>query len=70
MPDLNGYDLCKLIRQHPELRQTPIVFLTGKDGLVDKMRAKLLGVKEYLTKPVDAEQLRRCVQHVLSQGSV
>jgi hypothetical protein len=26
MPDLNGYDLCKLIRQHPELRQTPIVF--------------------------------------------
>jgi YesN/AraC family two-component response regulator len=30
----------------------------------------LLGVKEYLTKPVDAEQLRRCVQHVLSQGSV
>ncbi len=70
MPDLNGYDLCKLIRQHPELRQMPIVFLTGKDGLVDKMRAKLLGVKEYLTKPVDAAQLRRCVQQVLSQSSV
>ncbi|MEN9233672.1 MAG: response regulator [Gloeomargarita sp. DG02_4_bins_56] len=70
MPELNGYDLCRLIRQHPELRQIPIVFLTGKDGLVDKMRAKLLGVKEYLTKPVDAEQLRRCVQQVLSQGSV
>jgi len=29
-----------------------------------------LGVKEYLTKPVDAEQLRRCVQYVLSQGSL
>jgi twitching motility two-component system response regulator PilG len=70
MPDLNGYDLCKLIRQHPELRQMPVVFLTGKDGLVDKMRAKLLGVKEYLTKPVDAVQLRRCVQQVLSQSSV
>ncbi|WP_157776119.1 response regulator [Gloeomargarita lithophora] len=70
MPELNGYDLCKLIRQHPELRQIPIVFLTGKDGLVDKMRARLLGVKEYLTKPVDAEQLRRCVQQVLSQSGV
>ncbi|MEN9215914.1 MAG: response regulator [Gloeomargarita sp. HHBFW_bins_162] len=70
MPELNGYELCKLIRQHPELRHIPIVFLTGKDGLVDKMRAKLLGVREYLTKPVDAEQLRRCVQHVLSQGGM
>lgn len=67
MPELNGYELCKLIRQHPELRQIPVVFLTGKDGLVDKVRAKLLGVREYLTKPVDAEQLRRCVQQVLHQ---
>jgi len=70
MPEINGYELCRLIRQHPDLRQIPIVFLTGKDGLVDKVRAKLLGVKEYLTKPVDAEQLRRCVQYVLSQGSL
>ncbi len=70
MPELSGYEVCKLIRQHPELRQMPIVFLTGKDGLVDKMRAKLLGVKEYLTKPVDAEQLRRCVQQVLSARPV
>ncbi|MCS7030085.1 MAG: response regulator [Gloeomargarita sp. SKYG116] len=66
MPELNGYELCKLIRQHAELRHIPIVFLTGKDGLVDKVRAKLLGVREYLTKPVDAEQLRRCVQQVLA----
>ncbi|MEN9275642.1 MAG: response regulator, partial [Gloeomargarita sp. GMQP_bins_5] len=67
MPELNGYELCKLIRQHPELRHIPIIFLTGKDGLVDKMRARLLGVREYLTKPVDAEQLRQCVQQVLAQ---
>ncbi|MBF2097503.1 MAG: response regulator [Gloeomargaritaceae cyanobacterium C42_A2020_066] len=65
MPSLNGYEVCRQVRQQPELRDIPIVFLTGKDGLVDKMRAKLLGVREYLTKPVDREALLRCLEDVL-----
>jgi twitching motility two-component system response regulator PilG len=70
MPDVNGYELCRLMRQSHLLREIPIVLLTGKDGLIDKLRAKLLGVKEYMTKPVDPILLQECVARVLQSREV
>jgi two-component system, chemotaxis family, response regulator PixG len=52
MPITNGYEVCELIRKTPSLKNIPVVILTGKDGLVDRMRAKIVGANGFLGKPV------------------
>lgn len=57
MPYIDGYELCRMLRQCSALKQTPIVMLTGRDGLVDRVRARLVGTVNYITKPFDAKTL-------------
>jgi twitching motility two-component system response regulator PilG len=57
MPYVDGYELCRMLRQCSALKQTPIVMLTGRDGLVDRVRARLVGTADYITKPFDAKTL-------------
>lgn len=57
MPGLDGYQLCKLIRQHPETKHIPVVMLSGKDGFFDKVRGRMAGSSFYITKPFKPEQL-------------
>ena len=57
MPEIDGYQMCKFLRRSPVMRDIPIVFLTGKDGLFDRVRANLVGANEYLTKPGQEEKL-------------
>jgi two-component system, chemotaxis family, response regulator PixG len=52
MPITNGYEVCELIRKTPSLKNVPVVILTGKDGLVDRLRAKMVGANGFLGKPV------------------
>jgi two-component system, chemotaxis family, response regulator PixG len=52
MPITNGYEVCELIRKTPSLKNVPVAILTGKDGLVDRMRAKMVGANGFLGKPV------------------
>ena len=57
MPVVNGYELCAKLRKAPSLKDVPIVILTGKDGLVDRMRAKLVGSTDFMAKPVEESAL-------------
>ena len=57
MPITNGYELCAQIRKTPSLKNVPVAILTGRDGLVDRMRAKLVGSTDFLSKPVEAEEV-------------
>ncbi|MEM6612468.1 MAG: response regulator [Cyanobacteria bacterium P01_C01_bin.72] len=57
MPNLNGYDLCSLLRKSQRFKTIPIVMLTGRDGMIDRVRAKIVGATDYLTKPCDPNQL-------------
>jgi two-component system, chemotaxis family, response regulator PixG len=53
MPIANGYEICTQIRRTPSLRNTPVIILTGKEGVIDKLRAKMVGSNDFLTKPID-----------------
>ena len=53
MPIANGYEICKQIRRVKAFRKTPIIILTGNDGIVDRMRAKAVGATDFMVKPVD-----------------
>jgi two-component system, chemotaxis family, response regulator PixG len=55
MPDTNGYEICAQLRKISSFRNTPIIILTGNDGVIDRVRAKVVGSSDFLAKPVDAE---------------
>ena len=57
MPEINGYDLCAQLRKHPQFTETPIIFLTSNSGIIDRIRAKMVGSSDFLKKTVDADEL-------------
>lgn len=66
MPDIDGLELCRTLRSLPEFRDLPIMLVTGKDRVFDKVQGRLAGANEYLTKPFNAEQLRQSCRQLLS----
>ncbi|MEM9540729.1 MAG: response regulator [Cyanobacteria bacterium P01_E01_bin.42] len=65
MPDLDGYEICAMLRSSTRFRQTPIIMLTGKDGFIDRVRARLVGATDYLTKPFGAGELLMLIEKYL-----
>src|SRR5438045_9745245 len=62
LPRMDGYHICQIIRKNLQFRQIPIIMLSGKDGLFDRMRGRLAGSTEYLTKPFDSAELVQTVK--------
>lgn len=64
LPRLDGLHLCKLLRTQEATRNTPVIFLTRRNGTIDRMRGKMVGATAYLTKPfrstVLLEELAAC----------
>jgi twitching motility two-component system response regulator PilG len=69
MPDIDGYELCSMLRQSRQLRDIPIVMLTGRDGILDRLRAKTLGVEYYLTKPFNPDRLVESIQKAVEAAA-
>lgn len=65
MPRLDGYQVTQLIRRHNEMKSSPVVMLSSKDGLFDKAKGMAAGATDYLTKPFNREDLiNAIVKHV------
>lgn len=65
MPDLDGYRLCRLVRNHSLFKETPIVMVTGNTGMIDRAKAKVAGATDYLTKPFSQAELETIVSKYL-----
>ncbi len=65
MPVANGYEICAQLRQVSALKDVPVVILTGKDGIVDRVRAKMVDASGFLAKPVDVDKILGTVQRYL-----
>ena len=61
MLGIDGYELCRIIRSNSIFQKTPIIFVTGNKGIVDKVKAKLVGASGYLTKPFTRAELLKIV---------
>jgi len=70
MPNTNGYEICSQLRKVSAFRDTPIIILTGNDGIVDRVRAKVVGSSDFLSKPVDAETLLHVLRKHLAKTGV
>ena len=65
MPELNGFDTCKLLKNTPQTKTIPIIFLTAKVETADLIRAFGCGAVDYLTKPfISVELLARIDLHI------
>lgn len=65
LPGLDGYDVCRELRNIPRTSHIPIIFLTQRSERSDKIAGLELGADDYITKPFDIEELRLRVQVAL-----
>ena len=65
MPEMDGFELCKRIREKEGLRETPIVFLTAKSREEDRGRGLEVGANLFLTKPISPEKLLRIISDTM-----
>jgi signal transduction histidine kinase/CheY-like chemotaxis protein len=70
LPGMDGYAVARALREHPELRTTQLIALTGYGRQVDREQARAAGFNGYLTKPVDFEALQRALAQPLFPGPI
>jgi len=63
MPNLNGYELCRFLKNTPQLSQLPIVLLSARERKAGSWESEQADA--FLAKPVSAEDLRECVKRLL-----
>jgi CheY-like chemotaxis protein len=61
MPVMDGYELCRRIKENASLRAIPFIFLTAKAGVENQVYGYAIGAQKYLTKPTKREQLLKVV---------
>lgn len=66
LPKMDGYQLLTFVRNSPEFKHIPVIMLTSKDRLRDKVRAKLAGSTKYLTKPFKPNELLQTIRKYTS----
>jgi len=65
LPEINGFDLCRQIRQHELLGKTPIIFLSARTQEPDRLQAFDAGGDGYITKPFSPRELIARVRNIL-----
>lgn len=65
MPEIDGYELCRMFNQSNVLKDIPVIMLTGRDGLLDRIRARMVGASDYIAKPFNPQELIQLVQSYL-----
>jgi PleD family two-component response regulator len=69
LPDIDGYEICRQLRQQRRTQDTPIIFLTEKRERLDKLQGLELGAVDYITKPFDIQELKLRVRNALRRAS-
>ncbi len=65
MPKMNGYEVCKAVKEDPELKDTIIVLLTAKGQEADRRKGLEIGAYDYMTKPFDPDEVVELAKELL-----
>lgn len=68
LPDIDGFEVCRILRTNTRTSHVPIIFLTQKDERSDKLQGLELGADDYITKPFDIEELKLRVQRAITRA--
>ncbi|MDY6898060.1 MAG: response regulator [Cyanobacteriota bacterium] len=69
MPVASGYEICAQLRRISVFANTPVIILTGSDGLFDRVRAKVVGSTDFITKPVVADKVMGVIRKYIQTPS-
>jgi CheY-like chemotaxis protein len=67
MPEMDGFDFCRRLKQNPEWAPIPFIFLTSQKSIEDKIKGLELGVEDYLTKPIYIKEIVTRVKILLQK---
>ncbi len=74
LPDMDGYEICRRLRQQPRTSHIPIIFLTRRGSRDDRLAGLELGADDFISKPFDVEELilrmRNSVQRAVREAQV
>lgn len=68
LPDIDGFEVCRILRTNIRTSHVPVIFLTQKDERSDKLAGLELGADDYVTKPFDIEEVRLRVQRAITRA--
>ncbi len=66
LPNMDGYEVAHILRMHPDFSDAIIVMLSGHDGMWDRMRSKMIGAKDFISKPFRPSQMIAIVRKHLN----
>jgi len=69
LPDMNGLEIARLMRQHPETQSMPILAMTAKVSRIDEEDCILSGCDDFIAKPFTFEQLLPRIEKLLNQSN-
>lgn len=65
MPDINGFDVCTRLKADPKTNAIPVIFITALENSEDKIRGLEVGGSDYITKPINADEvISRVASHL------
>jgi len=67
LPDLDGFEICRLIKENAESRLLPVIMLTAKKSSSDFERGRLAGADAYITKPFKSVKVLEVIEGLIGQ---
>lgn len=69
MPHMNGYVVCKELKKHDHTKDIPVIILSARTSIEDKLKAMEMGIDDYIGKPFDPRELEARIKMALKQTS-
>lgn len=66
MPGMNGYEVCRLLKEHPQTRDIPVIFISAINEVIDKVKSFSVGGVDYICKPFQVEEVLVRIETQLS----
>lgn len=70
MPEIDGYEVCRRVKENPESRDIPVVMVTSLEGTEEMVKALEFGADEFLTKPVNDIEIQARVKSLLKKKTL
>lgn len=69
MPEVNGFEVCKQLKNNPDTAKIPVIFLTAKENEIDEILGLEIGADDYISKPISPRKVLARIKSVIRRAS-